>query len=166
MNIDTPELSKRMLDHDLRPTEARRVILALLSEKNDHLSTEGIIKALQAKGYPLSIATLYQNLEKLVEAGLLVRIKGVDGIMRFDANLSPHHHLICHSCGKMTDVRIDGEIDEFRFPLDYHSGQKVSDWHVDDIKIEYRGTCPKCQKKTLHPTITIAKVTIDKGSKK
>ena len=100
MNPDNPQLFKRLREHGVRPTEARRLVLALLDEKNYHPSTEGIIKALRDKGFNVGVATLYQNLNKLVEEGLLVRIKGPDDLMRFDANLDPHHHLVCIKCGK------------------------------------------------------------------
>jgi Fe2+ or Zn2+ uptake regulation protein len=100
MNPDNPELFKRLHEHGLRPTEARRLVLALLDEKNNHPSSEGIISALRNKGYPISIATLYQNLNNLVEAGLLIRIKGPDGLMRFDANLTPPTTWSAKSVGK------------------------------------------------------------------
>jgi Fur family ferric uptake transcriptional regulator/Fur family peroxide stress response transcriptional regulator len=69
MNPDNPELFKRLREHSLRPTKARRLVLALLDKKNDHLGPEGILKALRDNGHPISIATLYQNLNNLVEAG-------------------------------------------------------------------------------------------------
>ena len=39
------------------------------------------------------------KVNKPVEAGLLVRIKGPDDLMHFDVNLTPHHHLACLKCG-------------------------------------------------------------------
>jgi len=145
MNPDNPQLFRRLREHGVRPTEARRLVLALLEEKNHHPSTEGIIKALRDKGFNVSVATLYQNLNKLVEAGLLVRIKGPDNLMRFDANLAPHHHLVCIKCGKIVDLKNnEGSLFQ-KFPLDYQTGTSLSDWHIDAIKIEFNGTCPDCR---------------------
>lgn len=145
MNPDNPELFKRLREHGLRPTEARRLVLALLDEKNNHPSSEGIISALRNKGYPISIATLYQNLNNLVEAGILIRIKGPDGLMRFDANLTPHHHLICEKCGKMIDVTINRKTLLPKCPFDYQTNNPLSDWRINHIKLEFNGTCPDCQ---------------------
>ena len=145
MNPDNPQLFKRLREHGVRPTAARRLVLALLNDKNDHLNTEGIIKALRNKGFAVSVATLYQNLNKLVEAGLLVRIKGPDDLMRFDANLAPHHHLVCTKCGKIVDVRNNEKQLLQKSPVDYQTGASLSDWHVDYIKIELNGTCPGCR---------------------
>ena len=94
----------------------------------------------------MSVATLYQNLNNLVEAGLLIRIKGPDGLMRFDANLDPHHHLVCDTCGKMIDVRINRETQLQQSPIEYQTGNSLSDWHINYINIEFKGTCPDCQK--------------------
>jgi len=146
IDIDNPELFKKLHEHKLRPTEARRIILALLNEKNEHPNTEGIVKRLQEKGIPLSIATLYQNLDKLVEAGLLIRIKGPEGLMRFDANLAPHHHLVCNSCGKIVDVKLTKYSPSKKKPISFQTGNYLNDWQVESLKIEYQGTCPTCQK--------------------
>ncbi|MGD2085516.1 MAG: Fur family transcriptional regulator [Candidatus Aminicenantes bacterium] len=146
MNPDNPHLFKRLREHGVRPTAARRLVLALLNEKNDHLSTEGIITALRDNGFTVSVATLYQNLNKLVEVGLLARIKGPDDLMRFDANLAPHHHLVCTKCGKIVDVRNNEEQLLQKSPLDYQTGATLSEWHIDYIKIEFNGTCPDCRK--------------------
>jgi Fur family peroxide stress response transcriptional regulator len=145
MNPDNPQLFKQLREYGVRPTEARRLILALLAEKNNHPSTDGIIAALRNKGFAVSVATLYQNLNKLVEAGLLVRIKGPDDLMHFDVNLAPHHHLVCLKCGKIVDVRNNEKQLLQKSPVDYQTGASLADWHVHNIKIEFNGTCPDCQ---------------------
>jgi Fur family peroxide stress response transcriptional regulator len=145
MNPDNPELLKRLREHEMRPTEARRLILALLGEKNDHLTPEGILKALQNHGYPMSIATLYQNLNKLVEAGLLISIKDPNGLTRLDANLAPHHHLVCKTCGRMVDVKINQENHLQKYPVDFQTGISLSEWHINHVNIEFQGTCPDCK---------------------
>ncbi len=146
MDIEKPQLIEQLNNHNLRPTEARRLVLALLMENNDHPNTDQIIRSLYDKGFKVSIATLYQNLEKLVEVGLLIRIKGPDGVMRFDANIQPHHHLICDICGKMTDIKINGDTLPTHHPIDFQTGLPVEGWDIDHIKIEYKGTCSNCKK--------------------
>jgi len=145
MNSNHPELLKNLEKHGLRATRARRLILALLNEDNGHLSVEDIIQALRAKGTPVSIATLYQNLNALVDAELLKRIKGPDNLVRYDANLAPHFHIICKKCGRMQDVKIGRNNVLADRPVDYQTGNKLLDWDIHDIKIEYKGTCPYCK---------------------
>ena len=100
----------------------------------------------------MSIATLYKNLDKMVEAGLLIRIKGPDGLMRFDANLVPHHHLVCDVCGRMADVKMNREFQSQESPVGFRSGLSLTDWHIENLQIEYHGFCPNCRKKfQSHP---------------
>jgi Fur family transcriptional regulator, peroxide stress response regulator len=145
INPDNPDLFKRLREHGLRPTKARRLLLAYLGEKNQHPNTDGIRMALRSSGYSLSIATLYQNLNKLVLAGLLMSIKGPDGLMHFDANLEPHHHFVCLNCNKMIDVKIKQESRMQENAIDFHSGNPISGWTVNQIKAELLGICPDCQ---------------------
>lgn len=120
-------------------------MLALLTEENDHPSTDGIIKALRERGFPVSLATLYQNLDKLAEAGLLIRIKDHDGLMRFDANLASHYHLACDSCGRIVDVKMNRESLLQEIPVAFQSGQSLTGWHIETLKLEYHGICPSCR---------------------
>jgi Fe2+ or Zn2+ uptake regulation protein len=145
MNPDNLEIKKKLIEHGMRPTRARCLVMTLLKNNNGHLSTEGIIRTLRKKGYPVSVATLYQNLNKLVESGLLTRIKGTDGLMRFDANLAHHHHLTCENCGRMVDVKIGQETLLAKPPFAYHTGNSLPDWQIDHIKIEFKGICPVCR---------------------
>lgn len=147
LNPDDSALTQRLVEHGLRPTYARRLVLSLLDEKNEHPSTDGILKSLRKRGYRMSPATLYQNLNKLVEAGLLHRLIDIDGLMRFDANLTPHHHLTCNSCGKMADISLDDTKLMQHKPVDFRSGSTMDDWHIAFAKIELNGTCPACRKK-------------------
>jgi Fe2+ or Zn2+ uptake regulation protein len=146
MNPDNPEINRSLTEHGLRPTYSRRLILSLLAEKNDHPTTDGIIHALRDRGYPMSAATLYQNLNKLVEAGLLIRMMDANGLMRFDANLSPHHHLVCSQCANTIDVKINDNLLLQNSPMDFQSGAPLSDWDIHFTQIELKGICPDCNK--------------------
>jgi Fur family peroxide stress response transcriptional regulator len=66
--------------------------------------------------------------------------------MRYDANLAPHHHLVCVKCNRIVDVRNNEEPLLQKSPVDYQTGVSLSDWHIDYIKIEFNGTCPDCRK--------------------
>jgi Fe2+ or Zn2+ uptake regulation protein len=147
MNPDDPNLNRILTEHGLRPTYARRLVLSLLGEKNDHPNTDGILQALRDKGYPVSTATLYQNLNKLVEVGLLIRLTDTNGLMRFDANLAPHHHLICKQCANMIDVNINDKPILKHSPVDFQSGNILSDWDIHFSHVELKGICPDCQEK-------------------
>jgi Fur family peroxide stress response transcriptional regulator len=60
------------------------------------------------KKYPtLSLATVYQTLHLLTEAGLLQELGFHDGIVRYDSDTSPHINLVCQNCGIIQDYESD-----------------------------------------------------------
>jgi len=130
----------------LRATEARCRILELLFSTHEHYTPEEMLDALRRRGKPLSIATLYQNLQKLSEVGIIARFVGRDGHTRYDANTKPHHHLVCKICGRMVDVGVKGPLSKLRPVALFDEDQdEVSSWRVEELHLELHGVCPQCQ---------------------
>lgn len=143
---ESRQLRELLRQHGLRPTRARCLLLELLSLPNNHLSTEEIVRTLAGQGHRVGTATLYQNLDKLVQAGLLLRFTGPDGLARYDFNLTPHSHLICRRCRRVQDIDTNTLFNRrFLPPLCHHTGKPVSDWQIDDVQLELKGLCPACR---------------------
>jgi Fe2+ or Zn2+ uptake regulation protein len=69
-----------------------------------HVTAEEVFQAVNRSEPRASRATIYNNLNALVKAGL-VREVAVDGnAVRFDANVDRHHHFICDACGRLEDI--------------------------------------------------------------
>ncbi len=143
-NNNNAHIVQMLTSSGLRPTRARKVILELLAEKNRHFTPEEMLETLRARGQALSIATLYQNLAKLVEKGLVIKIVGLDGSFRYDFNHEPHNHMVCQRCGKIVDIAVKGDLDSISaIPLDEE--EDVSRWQVVEKRVELVGLCPDCQ---------------------
>jgi Fur family peroxide stress response transcriptional regulator len=145
MRHDPSGTEQKLRALGLRPTKARRLILDVLCESSNHLSTEEILDDLRRRGHHASPATLYQNLNRLVQEGLLVRFTGLDGLSRYDANLEPHHHLVCTRCGRIVDVGSDKTQLRRLVPLDLHNARPLPKWRISGALIEFRGVCPICR---------------------
>ncbi len=145
MNSVESQIMESLIEHKLRPTGARMQIMHVLWGKNKHLTAEEIIEAIHKSRKKASIATVYQNLAKMADAGLLKRFTGNDRLVRYDANLMPHHHMNCTKCGKIIDVELDKKLRPKIKPLDYGSGDSPPGWKVDSIQLEFKGICPKCR---------------------
>ncbi len=146
MACNHEQLTQLIEQKQLRATEARCRILELLYDTREHYTPEEMLEALREHGKPFSIATLYQNLSKLAEVGLISRFVGPDGQTRYDANTAPHHHLVCKICGRMIDVDVEGPLEEVRPRALFADEEPVlPEWKVDDIHIELQGVCPDCQ---------------------
>lgn len=129
----------------LRATRASRLVLARLRCSNDHPSAEEVQRALRRRGHRVSIATLYQNLKRLTEAGLLVSFADSDGLVRFDANTAPHAHLVCAGCGRIVDVAPAAAPVERLTAALPKSGRCYRGWSIRDARLELCGLCPDCR---------------------
>jgi Fur family iron response transcriptional regulator len=92
-------------DAGLRPTRQRMALGWLLFAKgNRHITAEMLYEeAINAK-VPVSLATIYNSLHQLTEAGLLRRI-AVDGSkMYFDTNPSQHQHFFVEDESALLDI--------------------------------------------------------------
>lgn len=146
MACDRPEVTERLTAHGLRATPARCRILGLLLETHEHYTPEEMLDELRRRGEPMSIATLYQNLAKLSEAGVIGRFVGPDGVSRYDVVTEPHHHLVCRVCGRMVDVRVKGPLEDLApEPIFAEDAGELARWRVKGAKVEFSGVCPDCQ---------------------
>lgn len=127
----------------VRATQARTAIMEYLIESGTHPSTEELSAALAEKGLKIPVATLYQSLEKLTSAGLLIRFTGPEGQARYDANLTHHHHMICTVCHRVADIRIANPLSSLAI-FDARTGEPVLHWTLENAEIELKGRCPDC----------------------
>ena len=87
-------------------TQYREAILEQIQKPNTHYSADQLYMKLK-KRYPgISMATVYNHLHQLCEAGQIRRIC-VDGQPdRYD-RMVRHDHLVCRKCGRLTDITLE-----------------------------------------------------------
>jgi len=145
MSTEDSGLEQALQVAGLRRTRVRMQILALLAERHDHPTAEQLAETLRDRGELFGVATLYQNLNRLYENGVIGRIKGTDGLMHFDANTALHHHLICRCCGRIVDAEIGPLPAAMGLPHCPHTGEPLHDWSLQDMQVELKGVCPDCR---------------------
>jgi Fur family peroxide stress response transcriptional regulator len=89
--------------HGVRVTPQRLAVYRVLAEDTRHPTADSVYARLHGNMPGLSLATVYRILESLEKEGFVRRVSTTDGIGRFDANMAPHQHLVCRSCGRITD---------------------------------------------------------------
>ena len=99
------EISEKLRLAGLRPTRQRMALATLLFRGDDrHVSAEELHKEAEAALFPVSLATVYNTLNQLTQAGLLRRI-GPDGSRCFyDTNTSVHPHFYIEGEDRLIDV--------------------------------------------------------------
>ncbi len=93
----------------LRPTRQRLCLAALLvgDGRNRHVTAESLHAAAEAKGEPVSLATVYNTLRTFCDAGLINEIS-VDGSRSyFDTRLDDHPHFFWEDEGQLVDAPAD-----------------------------------------------------------
>lgn len=88
-----------------RVTEERRALFDEVFSRHGHLDAEQLLDALQQRGVKISRATVYRNLELLVEAGLVQKHRLGRNRYLFE-HIHPgqrHDHLVCRSCGRVVE---------------------------------------------------------------
>jgi len=103
-------LANLLREGGLRPT-AQRIALGviLFANRDRHVTAEMIYReALQAK-VPISLATIYNTLNKFAEAGLLRQIRVGGSTVHFDTNTSSHPHFFVENGNLLLDIP-DAEI--------------------------------------------------------
>jgi len=97
-------IARLLHKHDIAPTRQRIEIAYTLFEREQHLSADQILSAVNARDVKSSKATVYNTL-KLFREKKLVRELIIDPTKVFyDRNTEPHHHFYDVESGELTDI--------------------------------------------------------------
>jgi Fur family ferric uptake transcriptional regulator len=141
------ELVQRLRDRGWRLTAQRRVVAEVLAGEHIHLTADAVYSRAQQVLPEISLATVYNTLNELVDMGEVLEISTGDGPKRYDPNTTgAHHHLYCVECGTLRDVNPEG-IDRLALPTGEQHG-----FELIDTDIVFRGRCPDCRISTADPS--------------
>ena len=91
----------------------REAILTVIRSTDTHPTADWIYSETRKIIPNISLGTIYRNLTELKNSGDIISIDVGDGKEHFDRDITPHLHLNCKSCGKITDAVL--EKDPFNF---------------------------------------------------
>ena len=137
------ELVQRLRDRGWRLTAQRRVVAEVLAGDHIHLTADAVYSRAQQLLPEISLATVYNTLNELVDMGEVLEISTGDGPKRYDPNATEaHHHLYCVGCGLLRDVNPHGA-EGLALPAGEEHG-----FELLDVDIVFRGRCPSCRTAT------------------
>ncbi len=122
-----------------RITPQRALVCRLVEElKDEHPSVEALYVRAAREMPSMSLRTVYAVLKQLEALRAVRPLDLGTGSVRYCANPSRHHHIVCIRCGKAKDVYVDvGPLD---IPPDQRRG-----FAIKSHDVVFRGVCAQCR---------------------
>lgn len=115
-----------------RNTLQKEMVFKTIQDIDKHATADEIYLYINKFHPNISRATVYRNLNVLVEEGLITKVEMPNGPTYFDKRIDKHHHVKCIKCKQIYDVDIS-------IPELENCGMEYD--------IYFKGICPKCKEK-------------------
>ncbi|HEX6454813.1 MAG TPA: Fur family transcriptional regulator [Trebonia sp.] len=133
-----PTTADELRGAGLRVTAARVALLEAVRD-GDHLEVESLASGVRDRVGHISLQAVYEALHALTGAGLIRRIEPPGSPARYEGRVGDnHHHLVCRSCGAVTDVDCAVGEAPCLTASDDHG------YSIDEAEVIYWGLCPDC----------------------
>jgi Fe2+ or Zn2+ uptake regulation protein len=122
-------------------TRQREAVFDYLSNVDHHPTAEEVYLAVKRKLPRISLATVYKNLETLVECGAAAKLTYGDAASRYDIRTDHHYHTRCTVCGELRDFESEKGLRLLRQIV------PDSEFEVEDYRLELLGRCRDCRQR-------------------
>lgn len=146
----TPE--ERLRGAGMRVTRPRVAVLDAV-HAHPHADTGTVLSSVRSALPTVSHQAVYDCLGALTDAGLVRRIQPAGSVARYELRVGDnHHHLVCRTCGSVTDVdcAVGGA------PCLTPAGDEhlTHGFVVDEAEVIYWGLCAACAQGSDDPNRT------------
>ena len=137
--MSSPSDAERLLrGAALRVTRPRLAVLEVVRQR-PHADTESVLTDVRAQLGAVSHQAVYDVLRALTDVGLLRRIQPAGSVARYEVRVGDnHHHVICRSCGAISDV--DCAVGD----TPCLTASDDAGYAIDEAEVVYWGRCPSC----------------------
>jgi len=137
----------RCREQGLSLTHQRLAVYSRLAATLAHPTAEELHQEIHEEYPTVSLGTVYKTLDTLEQQGLIHKLRATGESARYDANLEPHHHLVCKICGRMEDV-LEEKVTKSNECRALGPGTTLNGFLVEEVRIDFRGICGPCRGKT------------------
>lgn len=116
-------------------TKYEKEIFAMINTSREHMTVEQIFQKLKEIHPNVVLATVYNNLNRLLGAEMIRKVS-IEGMPDMYDRSEKHDHLVCKYCGELADTK-------FRDLTATLSEQMEDEFLSYDLKVYY--ICPKCR---------------------
>lgn len=134
----------------LKITAPRLAVLRAL-DSTPHSDADGLFRAVRIELPGTSLQAVYGVLGALTSAGVLRRIQPAGSPARYERRVGDnHHHIVCTSCGAVTDVDcVHGEAPCL-------TPSSTNGFALQVAEITFWGLCPDCQSQSGADAASVA----------
>lgn len=122
-----------------RSTIQKSLVLEAVCSLCNHPTSADVYEKVREKHPTISKATVYRNLDILMQKGEINRIDAPVGAARYDRNTIPHYHVRCRECGKVSDIIMQDVGDISCLVSDSYG------YELTGYRIEFEGYCMECK---------------------
>ncbi|MGB5867662.1 MAG: Fur family transcriptional regulator [Arcobacteraceae bacterium] len=126
-------------EYNLKATPQRLVIIESI-DKYGHINIDTLYEEVKAKFSSISLATIYKNINSMINNMLLLEVKIPNQKSVFEIVKEQHSHLVCNECGQVLDVKLDTSKIVDTISHDYK-------FQIDQSDLVFSGKCTSCLKK-------------------
>ena len=130
------QLSEQLAATGFRFTQQRQRVYDVLQEKRDHPTAEEVFLRAKQAMPDISMATVYNCLDALVQAGVARHVQVERGAGRYCPNMHEHWHFHCKDCGGVFDMDLPANA-AAAFPLPHG-------FQIEQFEVAAHGVCPAC----------------------
>lgn len=148
-------LLTRLRQDGFRLTPQRMAVLRVLADDTGHPTVEQVYERVRVDYPTTSLATIYKTIDMLKGIGEVLELS-VGESHRYDGrDPRPHPHLICETCGVVTDLALAGPLGDPTF-LAAAAQQIGTAVGYQDVRpqVEFRGRCAVCRAADAHAVAT------------
>ena len=127
-----------LTQYDLKVTPQRIAIVEELY-KNGHMNIDELYRNLLSKFPSISLATIYKNINSMVEKLFLSEVKIPETKSVYELTKTEHAHMVCSSCGSICDIMLD-------VSSIVKEASTLTDFRINSTSVVLNGICGKCSK--------------------
>ena len=133
------DMRRRCKEQGMAFTFQRQVIYEAVLDSKAHPTPENIYEQVRGRIPSISLGTVYKNVKTFLDAGLLKEVSLHHGSLRLEANMTPHHHLVCSRCKSIFDLE-EKNVAPVRL-----KGQLPEGFEALRFSVEIVGLCASCR---------------------
>lgn len=124
-------------------TKQQQAVLQCLQRREDCVTAADLLEELRRDGHAVGLATVYRQLDKLTQQGLIHKVTTEEGALYQYCPQAGHPHdcflLRCEACGRMIHLDCD-HLEDLRVHL-----TQQHHFRIDPRRTVLTGLCETCQ---------------------